>query len=133
MRIWLVDDTPRWHGVTASTVALVAGWNLESFHSGPAAMLAFEQLVEHHPHDLPQVILMDFYLGQMRGDAVTEQLRELEPDGHHAVIVGHSSMPHGSELIEMAGGDCSVRKHHDSNGVNPSLLRWLQDFPGTTA
>lgn len=126
--IWLVDDTPQWHTVTARTVARVPAWQLQSFHTGSAAMMAFAGLVDHAPDDLPRVVLMDFYLGQVRGDAVTETLRELEPPGRHCIIVGHSSMPHGSELIEYAGGDCSVRKHVDERGINPSLLQWLQTF-----
>jgi CheY-like chemotaxis protein len=127
--IWLVDDTPQWHTVTGRTVARVSGWQLESFHTGSAAMLAFARMAEHAPATLPTVVLMDFYLGQMRGDAVTEALRELEPPGQHCTIVGHSSMAHGSELIQHAGGDCRIRKHVDERGINPSLLAWLQTFP----
>jgi len=128
-RIWLVDDTPRWHAVTARTLALVPGWRLESFHTAHAAVLAFQHASGGDGANLPQVVLMDFYLGHQRGDDVTETLRELEPAGHHAIIVGHSSMAHGSELIEMAGGDCRVRKHADGAGINPSLLDWLEGLP----
>lgn len=127
--IWLIDDTPQWHAVTERTVAMVPGWELASFHTGPAAMMAFEELAEHRPQDLPQVVLMDFYLGQMRGDAVTEVLRDCEPAGYHVTIVGHSSMTHGSALIECAGADCSVRKHADGEGINHALLSWLTDHP----
>lgn len=130
--LWLVDDTPQWHAVTARTVACVAGWSLESFHSGHAALLAFHARCEDAARGLPDVVLMDFYLGPLRGDAVTEALRECDTAGHHVTIVGHSSMAHGSELIECAGGDCSVRKHVDGAGLNPSLLAWLETHPLTS-
>lgn len=127
--LWLVDDTPRWHAVTAATVDLVDGWRFQGLYTADAAWLAFRDQLAADPAALPAVILMDFYLGQARGDRLTEALRALEPDEVHTTIVGHSSMSHGSELIVAAGGDCILRKRGDDAGGNPDLLAWLRSFP----
>lgn len=129
LRLWLVDDSPIWHSVTASTVEKI-GHPIEfsSFHSANAAISAFGQLAEHDPGQLPHVILMDFYIGHDHGNEVTATIRELEPDDHHCTIVGHSSMTHGSELICADGGDCIVRKHRNGANLNLSLQAWLSEY-----
>ncbi|MDA3963872.1 MAG: hypothetical protein PF961_24035 [Planctomycetota bacterium] len=131
--LWLVDDTPLWHHVTAATLELTPGWRFAGLHTVNAAWLAFRDSVESQPSGLPRVILMDFYLGTARGDHLTEQLRDLEPEGVHTTIVGHSSMSHGSELIIQSGGDCAVTKAYNDAGINPHLLKWLKDFPEVSA
>jgi CheY-like chemotaxis protein len=125
IRVWLVDDSSDPHQVADRTIAGLSGFELAHFYSGSEAIAAFAQLAGEHPEQLPAVILMDFYLGDERGDAVTVALRCLEPQRTHATIVGYSSVQSASERIVASGGDVVVRKHRGADGVNPSLRRFL--------
>ena len=82
-------------------------------------------LVGNSPESLPRIVLMDFYLGGERGDAVTADLREVQAIGHPLTIVGYSSLRDGSQRIVDAGGDCIVAKRTDGDGRNHMLRRWL--------
>lgn len=124
MRLWLIDDTPDQHLVAARTASLVAGVDFSGFPSasdGVAAYIQAEQAGEP-----PDVILMDYFLGDDRGDRVTAQLRQLEAAKHSPVIIGYSSVASGSQRIVAAGGNLILRKHATSEGINPTLLRWLR-------
>ena len=125
MRIWLVDDSEDVHQVAQRTVNALPGLSLTRFYSGAEALTAFAQLEAAHPAELPRVILMDFYIGDERGDAVTLALRRLEPATSRSTIVGYSSMQSASERILGSGGDVVVRKHRSQDGLNPSLYRFL--------
>lgn len=118
--IALVDDTPAWHEVTAATIARHPAWRYEGFHSGHAALMAWSH---RSSEDLPAVVLMDFFLGDSRGDEITRQLR-LQLAGW-PLVIGHSSVTSGSRAIVQAGGDLVLRKHADGSGINPSLDTWL--------
>ena len=120
-RIWLIDDTPHLHVVARATARLAGGWDFTGYLSGEEAVEAFIA-----GHDLPAVILMDFFLGDDRGDLLTARLRDLEPPTSRAVIVGYSSMRAGSEAIIAAGGDVIVTKTQNDAGINPSLLSYLK-------
>ncbi len=125
LRVWLVDDSEDPHHVADLTVAGLVGVELTHFYSGATALAAFAELARDHPDRLPAVILMDFFIGQERGDEVTSELRRLEPASVRPTIVGYSSMPAASERIRVCGGDVVVRKHRTAEGVNPSLYRFL--------
>lgn len=120
-QVWLIDDTPHLHLVARATVRLVPGWDFTGYLTGSEAVEAYRDGV-----CLPQVILMDFFLGDDRGDLLTAHLRAIEQAGHHPVIVGYSSMRSGSEAIVAAGGDVIVVKQQNDAGINPSLLTYLK-------
>lgn len=127
MLLWLIDDTDGHHRVAAATAALVPGVRFAGFLDAEAGLAAFAAAA---PEALPDVVLMDFYLGQARGDRVTRRLRELEPATARPVIIGYSSVASGSAAIVAAGGDLVLRKHADRDGINPSLLAWLRGRSG---
>ena len=120
-QVWLIDDTPRLHTVARATLRLVPGWSFTGYLTGSEAGDAYRAGV-----CLPQIILMDFFLGDDRGDLLTAHLRAIEQPGHRPVIVGYSSMRSGSEAIVAAGGDVIVVKQHNEAGINPSLLAYLK-------
>ncbi len=123
LRLWLVDDTEAHHEVARNTLAASRGIAFESFLTGGEAISAFARLARGGA--LPDVVLMDFYLGDERGDQVTRRLRELEPPGVRCLIVGYSSVADASGRIVAAGGDLIVRKHVATDGTNPTLRTWL--------
>jgi len=125
LRVWLVDDSEDPHRVADLTIAGLAGVELSHFYSGAEALQAFAQLADEQPSGLPAVILMDFFIGDERGDEVTRNLRRLEPASVRPIIVGYSSMASASERIIASGGDVVVRKHRGPDGANPSLHRFL--------
>jgi CheY-like chemotaxis protein len=123
--LWLIDDTEVNQTVAETTVALVPGAAFRGFLVAAEAIAAFARAARR-PATLPEVVLMDFYLGDTRGDEVARRLRALEPATRRPVIVGYSSVASGSAAILAAGGDLVLRKHADGRGVNPSLLAWLR-------
>ena len=129
MLLWLIDDTADHHRVAAATAALVAGVVFAGFASGRAALTAYARLArpgQPSPRPLPDVVLMDFYLGDERGDAVTKRLRALEPASHRPVIIGYSSVRSGSAAIVAAGADLMLPKRSNAAGINPDLLNYLR-------
>ena len=129
LRLWLIDDSPEPHAVAAETATRLGGIELSHFHSGSEAVEAFAGLAAEAPDDLPEVVLMDFYLGvSERGDRITSELRRLEPPGAVVTIVGYSSVLAGSQSILAAGGDAIVPKLRGPDGLNPSLSRFLRDW-----
>lgn len=125
MILWLIDDTQQHHDTAAATVAQVPGVRLVGFRSAEEGVEAFRAALRQ-PRQLPDAVLMDFFLGDGRGDGVTARLRRLEPAGKRPVIIGYSSVPSGSAAIVEAGGDLVLKKQRDENGLNPSLLAWLR-------
>ena len=119
--LWLIDDTPMLHGVAEATVELVGGWKYVGWLSGEEACTELRA-----GGSWPDVVLMDYYIGDERGDRVTRQLRALEPAQHRPVIVGYSSVRSASQAIVAAGADLILPKHQDATGINPSLLAWLR-------
>jgi len=123
MQVWLIDDTHHHHQVVAATVALVPAVQFRGFLEGGSGISAFAEAVRQGTQ--PEAVLMDFFLGDDRGDAVTRRLRQCE-NAQHSVIIGYSSASSGSEAIIAAGGDLSLPKRSNDGGINPHLLRWLQ-------
>ena len=125
MLLWLIDDTEGNHRIAGATAALVAGVRFRGFLTAAEGIAAFAHAARL-PADLPDAVLMDYFLGDTRGDQVTRRLRELEPASVRPVIIGHSSVASGSAAILAAGADLVLRKHADEDGINPSLLAWLR-------
>ena len=117
-QLWLIDDSPDHHLVTAAT-ARRADWDFAGFADGDSALAALAA------GGRPAVVLMDFFIGEERGDLVTAAWRQLEPAGYRATIVGFSSVRAGSLRILAAGGDVMLAKRGGPDGVNPDLLAWL--------
>lgn len=125
--LWLVDDTEHWHAVTRATLAqLDAPPRFESFHSATAALMCWRDRCANG--ELPACVLMDFFLGDARGDEVARAFRAEEPDDHHAIIVGHSTVIDCSERIRHVADGVVVRKHAGPAGTNPSLYKWLVNW-----
>jgi CheY-like chemotaxis protein len=125
LRVWLVDDSEDPHRVADLTIAGLEGVELTHFYTGAEALHAFASLAGGQPSSLPDVILMDFFIADERGDEVTRDLRRLEPASARPTIVGYSSMASASERILASGGDVVLRKQRSNDGVNPSLYRFL--------
>jgi CheY-like chemotaxis protein len=124
--LWQLDDASHWHDVTDRSVAQVpAPIRVQHFHTGNALLMALD---EAGGDELPDAILMDFYIGADRGDAVTRTARQI-PAGRDCLIIGFSSVLSGSRAIERAGGDFSLPKY-DEGGVNPDLIAWLEHATG---
>ncbi|MBA2479544.1 MAG: hypothetical protein H0V44_02695 [Planctomycetes bacterium] len=125
--LWCIDDSSEHQSTAEATVALMPRFSFAGYIDAEEAIEAYARSARLSLADLPRIVLMDFYLGEVRGDAVTATLRELQPATSRLTIVGYSSVAAGSERIIAAGGDIVVRKHRDGEGRNPSLLRFLQD------
>ncbi|MBI3273275.1 MAG: response regulator [Planctomycetes bacterium] len=82
---------------------------LEAFEEAAAAM---EELKERHAlaDGVPDVILMDYFLGNAYGSVLTTAIRALFAPARGPVIIGHSSMPAASASIVEAGGDFTLPK-----------------------
>lgn len=119
--IWLIDDTPHWHQVTKATLERWRTHSFQGFHSGHAGIMAYAHA---QPPDLPHMILMDYFIDSERGDHITQALRSHDR-GQRPLIIGYSTAASGSRAILAAGGDRVIRKHHNAEGYNPSLLQWL--------
>ncbi len=124
MLLWLIDDSPEHHRVAAATATL-AGVDFTGYASGREGIAAFARAARQRK-GVPDAVLMDYYLGDDRGDAVTRRLRELEPAQYRPVIIGYSSVAEASRRIVESGGDLVLRKHATAEGINPSLLEWLR-------
>ena len=127
MLIWLVDDAQANHRSTAATIAQLPAFTFEGFLDGEDAVTTFAQRVAHDTARLPRVILMDFYLGDTRGDEITERIRAIHTP-LTPIIVGHSSVASGSRQIVASGGDLIVRKVTAMDGTNPDLRVYLDSL-----
>ena len=125
MILWLIDDTLQHHDTAEATASLVPGVRFAGFMSGAEGLEAFEDAARDLRR-VPDVVLMDFFLGDERGDRVTAHLRQLEPAGKRPVIIGYSSVPSGSAAIVAAGADLALKKQRNDDGINPALLEWLR-------
>lgn len=126
LRLWLIDDTPQHHGVAEATARRVGGIAFRGFLDGASGEAAFRRAQDDG--SAPDVVLMDFFLGDDRGDAVTRRMRGHER-GRRCTIIGYSSVVSGSEAIVAAGGDLILPKRRNDLGVNPFLERWLATLP----
>jgi CheY-like chemotaxis protein len=125
--VWLIDDSEANHQVAARTTATLPAVDLVGFYTGDEAVAAFAATQAGQDAVPPHVVLMDFYLGDERGDHVTAALRAAERRSR-PVIVGYSSVESASRVIVAAGADLVVRKHADGRGINPSLARYLKEL-----
>ena len=125
--VWLIDDSEANHQVAARTAAGLSAVDFVGFYTGDEAVAAFAAGQALKAASVPDVVLMDYYLGDERGDQVTAALRAAERRSR-PVIVGYSSVESASRVIVAAGANVIVRKHVDGNGINPSLARYLKEL-----
>jgi CheY-like chemotaxis protein len=129
--LWLIDDSASNHAAASATVARFPHLTLSCFYSGAEALATW---AEQHQQTttLPDIILIDYYLINERGDQITRLFRRTiaAAQATQPVIIGYSSVLSGSEAIVRAGADMIVRKHCDDSGINPSLALWLRSVAG---
>jgi len=123
--VWIVDDAPSNQRAVGATILRLPAFACEGFGDGEEAAAEFAHRAVHAPERLPRVILMDFYLGHVRGDDITERIRAVATP-LTPIIVGYSSVSSGSRQIVAAGGDLIVRKHTAADGTNPDLRAYLE-------
>ncbi len=137
--VWVVDDLPANHALVRRS--LPAGFeavcDLVSVGSGEEALLHVEVGLDADPDRLPDVIFMDFFLGDGYGNEVTQKIRAAFGARRLAgpYIVGHSSSPPASLEIVRAGGDVAIEKDRHaafSAGVRKIFpdLAALEDYAG---
>jgi CheY-like chemotaxis protein len=127
VQLWLVDDTLDHHATARATLAAFPRVEFTGFEDAGEAIDEYRRLAVGDLGALPRIVLMDFFLGEWRGDQVTRELRQLQPAVAPLIVVGYSSVAQGSERILAAGGNAVVRKIRDKAGKNPLLARWLQE------
>jgi CheY-like chemotaxis protein len=121
--LWVIDDTADHHHIADATARQVGEVAVEHFYTGADALATYrERSAEGR---LPDVVLMDYFLGGERGDQVTRRLRAIEATQNRPVIIGYSSVASGSAAIVAAGGDLTLRKVV-GGVVNPHLAGYLR-------
>jgi CheY-like chemotaxis protein len=126
--LWIVDDADMHHQAAAATIAGMPAFALEGYLDGESAVAEYGLRAKTAPQTLPRIILMDYYLGDSRGDEVTERMRAIHAIAFSPTIVGYSSVASGSRAIVAAGGDAVVRKAIAPDGTNPALRVYLESF-----
>ena len=114
--IWVIDDSPSNHRLVERSLPPNDGsYVLVTYLSGEDAILELEAYLSEYegaPH-FPDIIFMDYYLGETNGGQVTVTIRKLfeEYNFQGPYIVGHSSMYSCSEVIKTLGGDIAITKN----------------------
>lgn len=114
--IWVIDDDPANHRLVERSLPPNDGsYELVHYNSGEDAITELEVFLaefEGAPH-LPDIIFMDYYLGETNGGQVTVSIRQLfdEYRFQGPYIIGHSSMFSCSEVIKTLGGDIAITKN----------------------
>lgn len=114
--IWVIDDAPANHRLVERSLPPNDGsYELITYLCGQEALTELEVYLsdfEGAPH-LPDVIFMDYYLGESNGGQITVTLRKLfdEYKLQGPYIIGHSSMYSCSEVIKTLGGDIAITKN----------------------
>lgn len=126
--VWIIDDAEAHHRAAAATIAELPAFELEGHMDGETALVEYALRAKTAPETLPRIVLMDYYMGDLRGDEVTERMRAIHAIAFSPVIVGYSSVASGSRSIVAAGGDVVVRKLIAQDGTNPELRVYLERF-----
>jgi CheY-like chemotaxis protein len=112
--IWIIDDRPENIAmIEASFAAEVRqASQIRSFGQAAAAQTALAELLAAAPDQLPDVILLDFFLDRTYGHHLLDQLLAAYRRAGRtpAVIIAHSSMAQASALLVEHGADFSLPK-----------------------
>jgi hypothetical protein len=134
--VWVVDDLEANHALVRRSMP--AGWssvcNLVSHRSGGEAILEIGLALDTSPEKLPDVVFMDFFLGDGYGNDFTVTIRKAFADRKLAgpYIVGHSSSPPASLEIVKAGGDVAIEKERHAP-FSPGVRRLFPDLEAIKA
>src|SRR4051812_43905148 len=86
IRLWLVDDTPDHHATARATLAAFPQVEFTGFEDAGEAIDEYRRLAASDEAGLPRIVLMDFFLGEWRGDAVTRELKQLQPPAAALIV-----------------------------------------------
>jgi len=137
--VWVIDDVDANHALVRRSLpeGFESVCELVSHSSAEEALLHVEIGLDADPERLPDVIFMDFFLGDAYGNDVTKKIRDAFAARALAgpFIVGHSSSPPASYEIVRAGGDVAIEKDRHapfSAGVRSIFpdLEALRGFAG---
>jgi len=146
-RIWIIDDRPENIAMIEASFAAEVRQSsqIRSFGQAAAALAACAELLAVAPDQLPDVILLDFFLDRTYGHHLLDRLLAgyRRAGRSPAVIIAHSSMAQASALLVEHGADFSLPKikgRERSDAVAQAFrsleaLRWLvahrQPMPAT--
>lgn len=129
--LWVVDDLEANHALVRRSMpaGFEAVCELVSHSSAEDALLHVEVGLDADPERLPDVIFMDFFLGDAYGNEVTKEIRK-RFQAHKLAgpfIVGHSSAPPASLEIVKCGGDVAIEKDRHA-AVSPGIQKLFPDL-----
>jgi CheY-like chemotaxis protein len=117
-RIWVIDDMLA--NVTmierSFPPAVQASSEIRSFLKAREALAHFDTLISTAPEQLPDFILLDFFLDHMYGHQLLDHfLEQYRASGQPpAVIIAHSSMAEANTMLVERGADCALEKYKGS-------------------
>jgi len=111
--IWVIDDQRANHELVARSLP-DSGYQLVHYLAGRDALLELEVYLaeEGGQERLPDLVFMDYFIGDCDGGWLTAELRQRFADAklQGPLIVGHSSVVAASRNILSKGGDIIMRK-----------------------
>ncbi len=129
--VWVVDDVEANHALVRRSLPLgfEAICDLVGVSSAEEALLQLEIGLDADPERLPDVIFMDFFLGDSYGNEVTKKIRVefAKKKLQGPFIVGHSSAPPASLEIVKCGGDVAIEKDRHAP-VSAGVRRLFPDM-----
>ena len=128
---WIVDDVASCHELVRRSLAgVLSSCELHHYFEASEALVELRACLSDPSGYgwLPDLIFMDFYIGEARGDEMTRRVRALFRAAalRGPWIVGHSSVTRCSERIVEAGGDSVARKNPRLD-VSPDIRAMLPD------
>jgi CheY-like chemotaxis protein len=114
--VWVIDDSPgNFCLVQRSLPANDGRYELVHYMYGEEALVELEAYldVDGGLDHVPDVIFMDYFLGEMNGGQVTISVRRIfeRSQLQGPYIIGHSSLFSCSMLIKTLGGDIAITKN----------------------
>ena len=130
--LWVVDDVEANHALVRRSLpqGFEAVCDLVGHGSASDALLDIEVGLDADPERLPDVIFMDFFLGDSYGNEVTKKIREefAKKKLQGPFIVDHSSAPPASLEIVKCGGDVAIEKDRHAP-VSAGVKKLFPDIP----
>lgn len=135
--VWVVDDLDANHALVRRSLppGFEAVCELVAIFSAEEALLHIDVALSALEEELlPDVIFMDFFLGDSYGNEVTKAIRRIFATKRlqGPYIVGHSSSPPASLEIVRAGGDVAIEKDRHAS-VSPGVRKLFPDVEALRA
>lgn len=112
--IWVIDDGPSNHRLVERSLP-GEGYELVGYLDGDEALVELAAYLDSDNGEawLPDIVFMDFFLGERNGGEITVEVRRLfAAAGRRGPwIIGHSSVMHCSRAIVELGGDVVMAKN----------------------